>query len=248
MVRLHLLDSLTDSINLDLFFSFLLAVLSGLVVYALYGLIKKPKIQVVPTWLSPQMRGAVRSGGEPSPQLINGNERAFFNISILNNGRFSNPARNVRVKLTFYLVEKGAYIARLFTLPVKWDSRPEPVKFEIVEHAGVREIATVGIVEPALIPMAEFTDINPQSEETFCILLKYNNESKAYAFNASSYLYPDLRNPAWELSFGTYDVEVEVVGENVHATKWIGVAIRGKGLEMFPTMDVVIRKKRFWNS
>ena len=65
-------------INLDLFFNFLLAVISGLAVYGIYGLIKKPKIEVIPTWLSPQRRSSVRANGEPSKQPINGNDDQTF--------------------------------------------------------------------------------------------------------------------------------------------------------------------------
>lgn len=121
-MQLNLLDLFLDLIKIDLFLNFLLAVLSSLTVYGVYGLMKKPRIEVKPTWMS--------RGSNEEPSRFKGDEGAFYHISIINKGRFSNPARNARVKLTFYRVNKERS-EKLFTIPAKWDFRPEPIRFEI---------------------------------------------------------------------------------------------------------------------
>lgn len=230
-------------VQLDLFLNFLLAILSGLAVYGIYGLLKRPKIEVKPTWQLENMQK------EPAIQTFNGDKRVFYHISVINKGKFSNPARNVRAKLTFYKTNERR-LERLFSLPAKWDFRPEPIRFQVVGGADTLDKRVlVTILEPSLLPQAEVIDVNPKAEETFCILLKYDGEDKAYAFNAFSYMYGEQRNPNWELRKGVYHIKVEIIGENVHTTSWIEIEVKGGGLEI--GKDVIIKRldcKNDWSN
>lgn len=192
---MDILNNLLGSTEFKTFIGFLSAIITAAFGKIVYDMIKAPKLV-----------SYVPRSGEPAVQsLPNGATRGFYHIIIKNERRRvidRSVAGNARVGIVF-MGEDGS---RKFSLSGKWDWRPEPV----------RVTGNSLVIEPSLIPFAELVDINPADEQPFCIVIKYNGEDECYAFNASSYLYPGHKNPAWKVGLGRYKIHLTLNGSNVH--------------------------------
>jgi len=82
----------------------------------------------------------------------------------------------------------------------KWDRGPEPT-------GPIQKSVGLECGQP-FIPFAELVNVRPGIPETFCLVLK-DNEDPCYAFIAYSYFY-NFKNPDWQLPLGKFIVEVEV--------------------------------------
>jgi len=141
---------------------------------------------------------------------LNQTSRAFYHLRVRNNGK--TPAYSCRIMMRFVNRINGE---PLFTVNGKWDRGPQPLLYAPVP----RRILPDGTVETAigefphdfLIPFAEVLDIHPKIPETFCILLKYENEDECYAFSSWSYLRGrGHRVDEWRLNAGEYIAEIEL--------------------------------------
>ena len=189
------LNNLLGSTEFKTFIGFLSAIITAAFGKIVYDMIKAPKLV-----------SYVPRNGEPAVQsLSNSVTRGFYHIIIKNERRRvidRSVAGNARVGIVF-MEDNGA---KKFSLSGKWDWRPEPLSV-----SGNRPV-----IEPSLIPFAELVDINPADEQPFCIVMKYDGQDECYAFNASSYLYLDHKNPAWKLGLGRYKIHLTLNGSNVH--------------------------------
>lgn len=198
------------------------AILGVLIGSLIWQFIRKPRLKIIPTW-------KIKGKTEPHIPRHFTPRRAFYHISVINH-KMSEPARNVRLRLRWFKDGK-----EVLCIPGKWDFRPEPRRYLL------RGGRLVSVPEPALIPQCEVININPCDKQSFCILMKEDGVSKAYAFNGFSYLAPDLKHPDYRLDPGEYIVRVELVGENVYTSKEFIIEIRGRGLDI--GKDVVIEEK-----
>jgi hypothetical protein len=118
---------------------------------------------------------------------------AFYRLNVKNSGRTT--AHDCKIDITF-----KDHNNRLFSLKGKWDSLPEPT--------GAIQATGLSSIFPAFIPLSEKLTIGTDDGDTFCILVK-DNEDSFYAFNARSYLH-NYKNPRWALPLGEYFVDVEL--------------------------------------
>jgi len=206
---------------LEYFLSMLSAVIIGvavnLIALKVWEWYKRPILIVEPV------------SGFAKQTLPNGKVRAFYHLNVRNKGR--TVAKNVRAMLTFF--KNGKWVCGF---PAKWDFRPEPLKLELKGNTVLQ------IPQPSLMPQAELIDISPTPKrdrkgQSFCKIMKYDNENECYGFNAFSYLYSGLKNQAWRLGKGKYKVKVELYGDNVSKVDWFIVENCGKNLN-----DVKISK------
>lgn len=146
---------------------------------------------------------------------------AFYHLVVENNGKTT--AYDSEIYVSF----KDMKGNELFLLKGKWDRGPEPTG--PIQRGGWSR------VWPALIPFAEVLNVRPGIPETFCLVVK-NNEDPFYAFNAHSYFY-NYKNPNWRLTLGKYIVEVEVRSGNVKKLSKFLVENKGSNVQ-----DVTISK------
>lgn len=151
------------------------------------------------------------------PQL----DIAFYRLIIENKGK--SIAHDCRINIEF----RDSKNQQLFSLVGKWDRLPEPL--------GPIEAGGWSKVWPALIPYAENLSVRPGDSESFCLVLK-DNEDSCYAYNADSYLF-NYKNPRWQLPIGEYFVDIEIKSEN--AKKCESFLVRNNGNKI---QDVVISK------
>jgi len=175
------------------FVGFLSAIIVAVFGRMLYDGWRSPKLSAYPSKSDPAIAKHV------SPSC------AFYHLVIKNEikrlGLMVNPVQNARVQMVF-LDKMGREI---FRIPAKWDFRPEPVNYK--ENTP----------EPSLIPQGELLDINPGSEESFCVCIKYKGDAEIYAFNAYSYLYHKWKNPGWKLDKGEYYVHIVLNAANTYS-------------------------------
>jgi len=79
-----------------------------------------------------------------------------------------------------------------------------------------------------LIPASELINIRPGIPETFCLVVK-DNEEPCYAFNAYSYFY-NFKNPNWRLPIGKYIAEVTVRSGNIKKVSKFLVENKGSSI------------------
>lgn len=174
------------------FVSFLSAIIVAMIGRVLYDRWRDPKLTVYPSKKDPAVVKRI------TPPC------GFYHIVVKNQlkrlGLMVKPVQNARVKMVF-LSKSGKEI---FRIPAKWDFRPEPVNY------------TTMTPEPALIPQGELLDINPGSEESFCICIKHKGEDEIYGFNAFSYLYSRWKSPDWKLEKGEYQVRIVLNAANAY--------------------------------
>lgn len=123
---------------------------------------------------------------------------AFYRLTVENKGRTT--AHDCKIHITFKDTNKN----NLFSLNGKWDKLPEPL--------GPVGAGGLSRIWPALIPYTENLSIVASDSQTFCLVLK-DNEDPCYAYNAHSYLYR-YKNPQWQLPIGEFFVYVDITGEN----------------------------------
>jgi hypothetical protein len=174
------------------FIGFLLAIIVAVVGRILYDKSRSPKLNAYP------------SRNDPAILKRNDVHCGFYHIVMKNElkrlGLMVNSVQNARVKMIF-LNKNGK---EAFRIPAKWDFRPEPINY------------SKNVPEPSLIPQGELLDINPGSEESFCVCIKHKGEDEIYGFNAFSYLYPNWKNPNWKLDKGEYYVHVVLYAANTY--------------------------------
>jgi len=176
------------------FIGFLSAIIVAIVGRMLYDRWRSPKLNAYPSKSDPAVAEHV------TPHC------AFYHIVMKNESKrlrlMVNPVQNARVKMLF-LNKNGKY---LFRIPAKWDFRPEPINYTKSKK----------VPDPSLIPQGELLDINPGSEESFCVCIKHEGEDEIYGFNAYSYLHPDWKNPGWKLNKGEYYIHIVLNAANAH--------------------------------
>ncbi|MHA1833282.1 MAG: hypothetical protein ACTSV7_04770, partial [Candidatus Baldrarchaeia archaeon] len=146
---------------------------------------------------------------------------AFYHLVVKNNGKTT--AYDSEVFISF----KDMHGNELFSLNGKWDRGPEPLG--PVEKEGKSKIWA------GLIPASELINIRPGIPETFCLVVK-DNEEPCYAFNAYSYFH-NFKNPNWQLPVGKYIAEVTIKSGNIKKTSKF--LVENKGTSIF---DVDILK------
>jgi hypothetical protein len=174
------------------FIGFLSAIIVALIGRMLYDRWRSPKISAYPSSNDPAVAEHV------TPHC------AFYHVIIRNErkrlGLMVNPVQYARVIILFR--DKSG--RELFRIPAKWDFRQEPINYK------------ENVVDPSLISQCEFLDINPGSEESFCICIKQEGEDAISGFNAYSYLYPSWKNPKWKLDKGEYYVDIVLNAANAY--------------------------------
>jgi len=209
-LKIWLLENVKSAEVQRTFLGFLLAIITAVIGKIVYDRIRAPKLIAY-----------VKE--EPYVQELSNNQaRGFYRIAIKNKQNILGklPANKCRVKITF----KDNLGKTMFSLAGKWDWTPEPLKYKLVNGQ------LKGIPDPTLIPPSEFVDINPNDEESFCILMKYDGENECYAFNGFSYLHPDLKNPNWKLGLGEYQIHLELHASNSHKKFTFTLKNEGKKL------------------
>lgn len=155
-------------------------------------------------WRGPKI-SAYPSSNDPSVAEHITPHYAFYHIIIKNERKrlwlTINPVLYARITIIFR--DKSG--RELFRIPAKWDFRPEPL-------INYKE----KVVDPSLISQCEVLDINPGSEESFCICIKQDGEDAIYGFNAYSYLHPFCKNPKWKLDKGEYYVDIVLKAANAY--------------------------------
>lgn len=125
-------------------------------------------------------------------------EMGFYRLITENRGKTT--AYDSEVYITFKNLQNN----QLFSLKGKWDRTPEPIG--PIQNGGKSS------VWPAFVPFSELVNIRPDIPETFCLIVK-DNENFCYAFNAKSYFY-NYKNPKWQLPIGQFIAEVEIRSGN----------------------------------
>lgn len=148
---------------------------------------QKPRLKLDPVDKGPK---------EPAIHPIN--HIAFYHLNAINNGRTT--AFDSEILLTF----KDAVGKELFSLKGKWDRGPALL--------GPLQQNLPPQVWPALIPFGEQTNVRPNVPESFCIVVK-DNEDCCYAFNGESYLF-GYKRPEWRLPLGDFILDVEIRSGN----------------------------------
>ena len=92
------------------------AVLGVLIANLLWLWIRKPRLKIMPTW---------KHKGEPDVAKHFRSPMAIYRITVKNTTSKSDPARNVRLRLTWFKDN-----TQVLQLPGKWDFRPEPLRYE----------------------------------------------------------------------------------------------------------------------
>ncbi len=112
----------------------------------------------------------------------------------------------------------------------RWSSRPEPLRFEMVDDQGIAVVAaksgqqappiTRVVYDLTLVPATLTLDLAPGKWEEVAVAILHDG-GDAYAFGAESYGYgpPPFSNPAWKLDRAEYDVTVTVQSSGVSATR-----------------------------
>jgi len=137
-----------------------------------------------------------RSAKEPT--IHPRNRMAFYHLVVVNKGRTT--AFDSEIQFSF----KDASGKQLFSLKGKWDRGPEPL--------GPIRKDYMSEIWPSLIPFGEHVNIKQGIPESFCLVVK-DNEEPCYAFSGESYLY-NYKNPKWKLSLGDFILEVEIKSGN----------------------------------
>lgn len=155
----------------------------------LWNWLQKPKltIDVVP-----------REDGK-EPAIHPRTNIAFYHLRVMN--KVKSTAYDSETYITF----KNSDGEVCLQLEGKWDRGPEPLG--PVQRGGRTNIW------PSLIPFSGIVNIRPDIPETFCIVIK-DNEDLCHAFNANSYFHPMLKLPRYRLPVGEYTVEVDVRSGN----------------------------------
>lgn len=109
-------------------------------------------------------------------------------------------ASGVHGTITFLDINKNPISG---AMPIKWDRRPEPIKYEVSEGEVVR------LPDPRLISVSGYIDIYPDEEESLGFALRLLEDDEAYGWTVSSYFY-GWRHPAYKLPIGRYFARVKV--------------------------------------
>jgi len=167
------------------------------------------KIEVVP-----------KSNQEPAihPQL----SIAFYHLKVKNEGK----STAYDCELYISIKDKGG--KKLFDLKGKWDRGPEPLG--PIQPGGWSQIW------PSLIPLTELVNVRPGIPETFCLVVKENNQKECYAFNAQSYFH-NYKNPKWQLQLGEFIAEIDLRGGNAKTFSKFIIENRDTGIQ-----DITIKK------
>ncbi|MCW7080169.1 MAG: hypothetical protein OCU16_03625 [Candidatus Methanospirare jalkutatii] len=195
------LASLADII-LTLLGSVIGGVLASLIAIFIWERHRQPKLAIeIPDKIP---------GKEPAIQQLNQISRAFYHLRVVNRGK--TPAYNCRITMRFKEVNTGK---QLFEVNGKWDRGPQPLLYALVPKRILPngEIRTVRDEFPHdfLVPFAEVIDIHPKMPESFCVVIKYENEEECYGFSSWSYLKGrGFRVNEWKLNIGEYIIEVEL--------------------------------------
>lgn len=141
-------------------------------------------------------------GKEPAIQRLNQISRAFYHLRVVNNGK--TPAYNCRITMRFEDINTKK---QLFMVNGKWDRGPQPLLYAPVPTQilpdGKIETVIGEFPHDFLIPFAEVIDIHPNIPESFCIVVKYENEEECYGFSSWSYLKgKGHRVNDWKLDIG----------------------------------------------
>jgi len=146
-----------------------------------------------------------------SAQHVANVTRAFYKLKVINLG--SAPACNCKIQIRF---TDPTLHTTIFELNGKWDFGPEPI-IHIPVFTQLKNGNIVRHLEESpqgfLVPFSEVIDIQPDSAETFCILLKYDNEVSCWGFSAWGYIRSpnrDHRVPEWELNLSNVRAEVSI--------------------------------------
>jgi hypothetical protein len=150
-----------------------------------------------------------RSSKEPA--IHPRSRMAFYHLVAVNKGRTT--AFDSELQLSF----KDSSGKELFCVTGKWDRGPEPL--------GPIGKNYMSQVWPSLIPFGERVNIRPGISESFCVVVK-DNEDYCYAFGGESYLY-NYKNPKWQLPLGEFIMEVVIKSGNAkRSSKFL---LRNKG-------------------
>lgn len=147
---------------------------------------------------------------EPSIQKLDQISRAFYHLIAKNKGK--SPAYTCRIRMKFLDTE---FKKEPFTVNGKWDRGPQPliyapVPIEVLPNGKIKTVIRE-TRQDFIIPFAEIIDIHPGMSESFCILVKYDNEEECYAFGSWSYLKGNgYKVNEWKLDIGKYIVEIEL--------------------------------------
>jgi hypothetical protein len=124
---------------------------------------------------------------------------AFYHLVVNNSGKTAAYDSEI------YLKFKDENAKEIFSLKGKWDRGPEPL--------GPLKKGGRADLWPALFPFGELVNVRPNIPETFCLLVK-DNEDFVYAFGMPSYL-QNFKHPAWKLPLGKFTAEVVIMSGNV---------------------------------
>jgi len=159
--------------------------------------------------------------GKDEPALHPRTGLAFYHLVVKNSGK------STAYDCDLYISFKEKDGRKLFALKGKWDRGPEPLG-PILER-GLSQLW------PSLIPLTELVNVRPGIPETFCLVIK-DNEEQCYAFNAYSYFY-NYKNPEWQLGRGEFVAEIDLKSGNAKAfSKFL---IKNKGTRV---QDITILK------
>ncbi len=122
-------------------------------------------------------------------------------------------AKQVRATLKFY----SASGDRLFELDGRWSDSPQPSQRD--ESQDIINILAV--------------DFPIGQKRSLDIAFKDKTKDDCYGVNNDSYLFPDLKNPAWKLPYGTIVVVASLTGIRVKCTAQLQFE-NSKGTELEP--------------
>ena len=152
-----------------------------------------------------------KNGNAFSVQHLANETRAFYKLEIKNLGNAA--AFNCKINIRFI---NPILNSTIFELSGKWDFGPEPV-IHIPVFIQLNNGNIIRRLEESpqgfLVPFSEVIDIHPDSIETFCLLLKYDNEVSCWGFSAWGYIRSanrDHRVPDWELNLSNIQAEVSI--------------------------------------
>ena len=186
------------SIILTLLGSVIGGVLASLIAIFIWEWHRQPKLAIeIPDKIP---------GKEPAIQQLNQISRAFYHLRVINTGK--TPAYNCRITIRFKEVNTG----QLFEVNGKWDRGPQPLLYAPVPKRilpnGEIETVVAEFPHDFLVPFAEVIDIHPKMPESFCVVIKYENEEECYAFSSWSYLKGrGHKVNEWKLNIGKYIIE-----------------------------------------
>lgn len=208
---------------MELLFQFLFNILVGLVAGIIAGIIaiwyweikNKPKLSIeIKEKSQDNDEPAIYDGffkticeGDTNVPPPSGKPFAIYHLDVKNKGKTA--AIDCEAYFTFYSENK-----KLFdTIKAKWDAKPEPVFYQWENESPSPPQQTgkklITGIDPNKIYYSEIVNINPDSHQSFAIILKYDGEENCYPFSVWSYYCKGFRVKE-KIPKGVFTLEVQV--------------------------------------